>query len=136
MVDRVAIVGAVQAALLADAGLSALVGDRIFLLEAPSDADAPQTPYIVTERIRTRGNHTDAEAEGVIMTLSLAVWGSEDAGPAIVAAAGDAVHAALNCWGHDGLGILPSTRRSDTDCFKSGRAYVDQSTYRLHIFGG
>lgn len=136
MVERVAIVGAVQTALLADAGLRALVGDRVYLLEAPSDADEPQTPYVVTERVRTRSQNTDAEAEGVVMTLTLSVWGSEDAGPAVVAAAGDAVHTVLNCWGHDGLGILPNSRRSDSDCFKSGRAYVDQSTYRLQIFGG
>ena len=133
MVDRVAVVGAVQAALKADAALTALVGDRIYLLEAPSDLNEPETPYIVTERIRTRGFHTDAEADGAYLILTLTIHGSKDAGPAVVTEAGDAVCDVLNCWGDDALGILPNTRRTDSDVNISGQSYYDQSTYRLQI---
>lgn len=133
MVNRVAVVGAIQAALLADAALTELLGDRIYLLEAPSDSDEPVTPYMVTERIKTRPFHTDDEGDGVFMTLTLTIWGSKDAGPAVVTAAGDAARDVLNCWSDDALKVLANTRRTDSDVNISGSAYYDQSTYRFQI---
>jgi hypothetical protein len=137
MIDRVAVIGAVQNALKNDDALKALVPpDRVFLLEATPDNWEPLLPYIATDSVTFNSSDTSDVADGSIATLTLSVWSREDAGPALAMRIGDAIRNVLNCWSNDDVQVIPATRRTGSNTLNVDRAWLDRATYRLLINGG
>lgn len=135
MVDRVSVLGAITTALKDDPTLSALVAEKIYISDAPSEEHESLMPYVVLASVVSSDANTSEEVTGAIMTIVINVWSTLAAGPAACLAISNAIEGVLNCFDDSGTGILPSTRQINSALLQIDGAWCDRLTYRFLING-